>query len=329
MEALLTGLRAVAEPTRLRLIALSAAAELTVSELTLILGQSQPRVSRHLKLLCEAGLLDRFREGTWAFYRVSRRGPGAELAQHLLSLLPSDDPTLTLDRERLAAVQRTRAAAAANYFSANAAEWDRIRSLHVPERDVEAAILDRLDLAMEDVLDIGTGTGRLLGLLAPRAARGIGVDINRDMLAVARANLEQAGLANASVRQADLYQLPFPGAGFDAVTLHQVLHFLDDPARALAEAARVLRPGGRIVIVDFLPHEREELRERFTHRRLGFSDDEIAGWCESLGLSFDPPTHLAGDPLTVAIWSATRLDGARDRLPSPSPVMPTASTEAA
>jgi ArsR family transcriptional regulator len=310
----LAGLRAVAEPTRLRLLVLCSHAELTVSELTQILGQSQPRVSRHLKLMCDAGLLDRFREGTWAFYRLAQRGPGAELATRLLSLLPPDDPELTLDLERLEGVKRARSEAASSYFRDNAAEWDRIRSLHIDDLEVERVLAERLaGRRVEDYLDIGTGTGRLLELFGGQAQHAVGIDLSREMLAVARANLERAGLRHCSVRQADLYQLPLAGASFDVVTMHQVLHYLENPAAAVAEAARVVRPGGMLVIVDFAPHEREELREQHAHRRLGFRETEVAGWCAQAGLVPDQATLLPGNDLTVTIWSACR---ATDSMPT-------------
>lgn len=315
MEVLLAGLRAAAEPTRLRLLALCARAELTVSELTQILGQSQPRVSRHLKLLCDAGLLDRFREGAWAFYRLAQRGRAAPLAAHLVAFIPGDDAGLALDLERLEAVKQARAAAASAYFRDNAAEWDRIRTLHVDDRQVERVLQQQLgDRKLEDYLDLGTGTGRLLELIAPRATRALGIDNSREMLAVARARLEAADLRNCSVRQADLYQLPLATGSFDLVTLHQVLHYLEDPAAAVAEAARVLRPGGRLLLVDFAPHAFEELRERHAHRRLGFRESEVSGWCADAGLTPLPTHHLPGQPLTVSIWCADRPSNVADDL---------------
>jgi ArsR family transcriptional regulator len=307
MDQLLAGLRAAAEPTRLRLLALCARAELTVTELTQILGQSQPRVSRHLKLLCEAGLLERFREGAWAFYRLAQRGHAATLADHLVALLPTDDPGLALDLDRLDGVKRSRAAAAADYFRANAGEWNRIRSMHVDEAEVERAVLGTIgERTVDDYLDIGTGTGRLLELIGPRARHALGVDLSREMLAVARANLERAGLPHCSVRQADMYQLPLGSGGFDLVTIHQVLHYLEDPASAIAEAARVLAPKGRLIVVDFAPHTLEDLRERHAHRRLGFRDAEVLEWFRATGLDTRPPMHLPGQPLTVSLWSADR-----------------------
>lgn len=307
MDHLLAGLRAAAEPTRLRLLALCARAELTVSDLTQVLGQSQPRVSRHLKLLCDAGLLDRFREGAWAFYRLAQRGAGGELARRLLDMIPADDPALALDLVRLEGVKASRATVAAQYFGENAGSWDRIRAMHVDEAEVEAALLRAFDHAkIDDLLDIGTGTGRVLELMAPRIERGLGVDQSREMLGVARANLQRAGFSHCSVRQADLFQLPLPANSFDAVTIHQVLHFLDDPSVAVREAARVLRPGGQMVIVDFAPHQMEELRERHAHRRLGFRDSEVRDWMTAAGLTPADDEHLPGQPLTVALWRAVR-----------------------
>jgi SAM-dependent methyltransferase len=307
MNDLLAGLRAAAEPTRLRLLLLCARGELTVSELTQVLGQSQPRVSRHLKLLCEAGLLDRFREGSWVFYRLSDAAAGGRLARLLVELVPGADPALALDLDRLAGIRRARAAAAAAYFRDNAARWDRIRSLHVDEEEVEHTLAGLLPAeGIHDLLDIGTGTGRMLELFAPRVERAVGIDSSREMLAVARVNLQRAGLPNASVRHGDMYQLPLPGASFDAVLIHQVLHYAERPAAAIAEAARVLRPGGRLVIVDFAPHELEFLRTEHAHRRLGFGDAEIAAWCGEAGLEPGRIRHLPGAPLTVSTWSARR-----------------------
>ena len=307
MEQLLTGLRAAAEPTRLRLLALCATSELTVSDLVQILGQSQPRVSRHLKLLCEAGLLDRFREGNWVFYRLAQRGGATELGRLLAGLVPTDDATVALDAERLAGIKRARAEMASSYFRANAARWDEIRSLHVDEREVEAALVRLLPTAgVSDLLDIGTGTGRIIELFGQRVQRAVGVDLSREMLAVARVNLERAGVRHGSVRQADMYQLPFPSASFDAAIVHQVLHYAERPDGAIAEAARVLRPGGRLLVIDFLPHTLEALRDEHAHRRLGFSDAEVETWFAAAGLVADAPVHLAGKALTVALWVGRR-----------------------
>ncbi|GMQ90497.1 MAG: metalloregulator ArsR/SmtB family transcription factor [Gammaproteobacteria bacterium] len=313
METLLNGLRAAGEHTRLRLLAILDRAELTVSEITRILGQSQPRVSRHLKLLCEAGLLDRSQEGAWAFYRLADRDAGARLARALLALLPRDDPQLAQDTRRLEAVKREHVDAAAAYFRENAAHWDRIRSLYIAESDVEKALLEAAgDGPIEELLDLGTGTGRILQVFADRVQHGLGVDRSREMLAVARANLERADLRHCHVRQADIYNLPVATASVDVVAVHHVLHFLDDPVAAITEATRALRPGGRLLIVDFAPHQLEFLRSEYAHRRLGFADVEIIRWCESAGLVDVSVRHLtttrqqANNALTVSLWAGAQ-----------------------
>jgi ubiquinone/menaquinone biosynthesis C-methylase UbiE/DNA-binding transcriptional ArsR family regulator len=321
LDSLLAGLRAAAEPTRLRLLAICAQGEWTVSELTQVLGQSQPRISRHLKLLAEAGLLDRFREGGWVFYRRARNGPGARLARAVCRMLPQDDGDLRLDRQRLAQVRQSRQTQAAAFFDSQAADWDRIRSLSVDEEKVEAELLRLFEGGrVESLLDIGTGTGRILQLLAGHVGQGLGIDLSRDMLAVARAHLDRREARNCQVRQGDMYALPLPDASFAAATLHQVLHFADDPQAALAEAARVLRPGGLLVVVDYARHQIESLREQHQHRRLGFSDDEMALWLRAAGLLPLPPVHLPGRPLAVVLWAARRAGAAGDestRRPSP------------
>ncbi len=313
LDGLLAGLRAAAEPSRLRLLAICAQGEWTVTELTQILAQSQPRVSRHLKLLTEAGVLDRFREGGWVFYRRAESGPGARLARSLCRLLPSDDPELALDRQRLAAVREARKEQAARYFAAQARRWDEIRSLHVDEAKVEGALLAALDeQPPRNLLDIGTGTGRVLQLLAPRIGFGLGIDLSREMLAVARANLDRASMRNCQVRHGDMYRLPLPDGSFDAATLHLVLHYADHPAAVLAEAARVLRPGGRLIVVDFARHHLDFLRREHAHRRLGFADGEMRAWFSDAGLEAEPPLRLEGDPLTVVIWPGRRAGAIED-----------------
>lgn len=317
LDTLMAALRAAAEPTRLRLLALCAQSELTVTELTQILGQSQPRVSRHLKLLCEAGLLERVPEGTWAFYRVGERLTGAPLVHALRQLLPAEDATLARDAERLTAVKRARSEAAERYFSENAAQWSAIRSLHVDEAQVEQAVARLLgeNGPVGELLDIGTGTGRLLEVMASRIGHGVGIDLSREMLSVARANLEKAGIRNCQVRQADMYALPLDNGSVDAAVIHQVLHFADEPQKAIAEAARVLKPGGQLVIADFAPHDLEDLRSRHAHRRLGFADAELRQLCHSAGLDPDPVVALPGQPLTVHVWRARKRAGA-DIIPS-------------
>src|SRR5258708_33540824 len=255
LTGLLEGLKAGAEPPRLRRLAVLAQGEMTGSELTGILGQSQPRVSRHLKLLCDAGLLERLPEGSWVFYRLARNvhgegGEGAAVARRLVDMLPTDDPVLARDLQGYLAVREERAGAAAEYFRRNAAHWNEIRSLHIDEREVERALLALLPAERPrgpafELLDIGTGTGRILELFGDRGANATGIDLSRERLSVARANLPPTTLRNCSVRQGDMYRLPWPGPSFDAVTIHQVLHFADDPGRVIGEAARLLPPRGR------------------------------------------------------------------------------------
>ena len=307
MDKLLHGMRAAAEPTRLRLLALCGQGELTVSELKQILGQSQPRVSRHLKLLVEAGLLERFREGTWAFYRLAEHEPGATLARRLVEMIPEQDPSLIRDLERLDDIKRARAERAAAFFRRNAAEWDEIRRLHVDDAKVEAALLSLLPADTKwDHIDIGTGTGRILEVVGGRVGRAVGIDLSREMLAVARANLERGSSGNCHVRHGDMNQIPQPAESFDIATLHLALHYAEDPRIAIAEAARVLRPGGRLIVVDFAPHHEEHLMSEHAHRWLGFTDKEVARWCELADLVPGEPIHLPGKPLTVCLWPAYR-----------------------
>jgi ubiquinone/menaquinone biosynthesis C-methylase UbiE/DNA-binding transcriptional ArsR family regulator len=309
-DALNTALKAAGEETRLRVLTLLAEAELTVSDLTDILRQSQPRISRHLKLLADAGLIERFREGTWAFFKLAEHGGGAEVARALLARLNPSDPVIARDRERLASVRAARAAAAQAYFRRHAAEWDRIRKLHVTDAAVEGAIRAALDdKPFRSLLDLGTGTGRMLEMFGQTIERGLGLDLSLDMLLLARDRLERAGLKNCSVRQGDIYDLPLADDAFDVVILHQVLHFLDDGARAIREAARVLRPGGRLLVVDFAPHEQEFLREKYAHRRLGFSSETVTQWMTASGL--DPVMHKSLTPeaggdgkIAVSLWLA-------------------------
>jgi ubiquinone/menaquinone biosynthesis C-methylase UbiE len=318
----LTGtLKAAGEATRLRILALLAEAELTVSDLTEILRQSQPRLSRHLRLLAEAGLVERFREGSWAFFRLGERGGTADIARALIGRLDLDDPIIARDRERLTAVRAARAAAAQNYFRRHAAQWDRIRKLHVADAAVEDAISGALaDKPIRALLDLGTGTGRMLELFANDIERGLGLDLSLDMLALARARLDRAGLQHCSVRHGDIYDLALPRDSFDVVIIHQVLHFLDDSSSAIHEAARVLRPGGLLLVIDFAPHDLEFLREEHTHRRLGFAAETVTQWLEAAGLdvlrqqTFPPGPEgkiavslwLAGDPRLVLAQPATR-----------------------
>ena len=308
MEPLLAALKAIAEPTRLRIVALCGAAELTVSDIVGILGQSQPRVSRHLKLLVEAGLLERHQEGSWARYRLTGAESTARaLAEAVVDLLPETEVQITRDRERLEKLRGERAEKAKAFFAKNAEQWAELRSLHIDEAEVDLALVKALSSRPVDrLLDIGTGTGHVLKLMGPAIGAGVGIDRSPDMLDLARTELDAAGLFNCQVRQADIRQLPFDDRRFDAVSLHMVLHFIDDAEAAISEAARVLAPGGRLVAVDFTPHDRQELVETQGHVRLGIADDRMTAWLGAAGLRAKRPQRLKGGPLTVVLWIAEK-----------------------
>lgn len=319
MDDLLSSMRAIAEITRLRLLFILSHGEFNVSELTQILGQSQPRISRHLKLMVEAGVLSRYKEGSWVLFRLNETGRGGALARAVVELLPAADSLLVSDLARLEAVRRQRNEAAEAYFRSNAANWENLRRLHVHEEEVEQAMRELAGHEKVDtLLDLGTGTARILQLFADQIQQGIGIDQNREMLAMARIAIERAGLRHIQVRQGDIYALPFPNAFADVITIHQVLHYLDEPGRVLIEAARVLKPGGRLMVVDFAPHELEHLRSEHAHRRLGIAGSMMSDWLAEAGLTLLrtntlPPTHDAG--LTVSIWLAERAS--TDTLPAP------------
>ncbi len=303
-------LRAAGEPTRLRMLALLAREELSVLELCRVLDQSQPRVSRHLKLLAEAGLVERFPDGAWVFYRLAAAGPGRVLADHALALIDPADAQLRRDAQRLSQVETERSAEAAAYFARNAARWDEIRSLYVAEAQVEAAIEQAAgEGPLGRLVDLGAGTGRMLTLLGGRATRALGLDLSQQMLNIARLNVGEAGLSVCELRHGDIFATGLPTGSADLVTVHQVLHYLGDPAAAVAEACRLVAPDGRLLIVDFAPHALEFLREQHQHRRLGFSDEEIGRWVAAGGLTLEQSLALPsadGEGLTVKIWTARR-----------------------
>lgn len=309
LDHVLNIFRAIGEETRLRIMVLLARGELTVTELTRILGQSQPRVSRHVKILADAGLVARYREGAWVFYRISEgAGVVSAVRRSVATLAQSSDLVLARDGERLGQVHRARAELASAYFQENAAQWDLLRKLHLPESDIEQAMRDLIGPnPVDSFVDLGTGTGRMLIVFKDIYAQGIGYDLSREMLAVARARLDEAGVHDAQVRQGDLFSLPLDKASADIVCLHQVLHFLPDPAMAVAHACKLLRSGGRILIADFASHELEFLREEHAHRRLGFSDAQVAAWANACGLALRctetlAPSKSEQDKLTVKLW---------------------------
>jgi ubiquinone/menaquinone biosynthesis C-methylase UbiE len=324
MEPLLTALRAAAEPTRLRLLALAGRGAFCVSEFTEILGQSQPRLSRHLKLLCEAGLLERVREGANVWFALPGSGG---LARDILARLPADDAVLAADRRQAARVLAERARAASDSFRRQGADWDEMRALDLPAQAVEAALLALLPAGpLGRVLDIGTGTGRLLELLAPRCDSALGVDASRDMLALARTRLGRAGLSHCAVRLADMYRLPLADASVDLALIQMVLHYAEDPAAAVAEAARVLRPGGLLVIVDLAAHGQAASAARLAHRWPGFADADIERLCAPAGLEMGAATLVPG-PLETRLWTARRTAPAI--APLAHPVGATPAEEAA
>jgi ubiquinone/menaquinone biosynthesis C-methylase UbiE/DNA-binding transcriptional ArsR family regulator len=310
LETLLAGLRAAGEHTRLRMLALCARGELSVSELTKILGQSQPRVSRHLKLMVDAGLLERMPEGAQVYFRIADHASSAQLAQSLVSLIPDSDASLRRDLSQLQQVRDARTQKAQDYFQQVEKSWEAIRSMHAPEHLLEDALLDVVGSEpIGDLLDIGTGTGRMLEILADRVSRGVGVDLSRGMLAVARTNIDRSGLTHLHARQGDMYHLPVDDDSIDLAILHLVLHYSDDPAEVIREASRVLRADGRLIVVDFATHNEEYLRSEFEHRQLGFCDEEIQQYLFDAGISaIQDSRQLAGDPLTINIWMARKKE---------------------
>lgn len=300
-------LRAAGEPTRLRILSLLAGDELSVMELSRILDQSQPRVSRHLKLMADAGLIERFPDGARVFYRLSSDLPARRLIDTVLDVLDADEGQA--DDRRLEAVRKDREVAANAYFERVAPQWDRIRSLYVSESAVEDAIARAAgEGPFERVVDLGTGSGRMLTLLGRRAKMSVGLDLSQNMLNIARANVTKAGLDKVELRHGDIFATRLPQQSADLVLVHQVLHYLIDPAAAVAEAARLVMPEGRLLIVDFAPHQMEHLREEHQHRRLGFSDQEMRRWLSGAGLTPSAPIALPPDTdgLTVCIWTAQR-----------------------
>jgi ubiquinone/menaquinone biosynthesis C-methylase UbiE len=299
---------ALADPSRLRIVSLLREMELSVGELAHVLGQSQPRVSRHVRILSDCGLIGRHKEGSWVYLGLVTGEPTGSVLAAIEGL--ADDEAraqFASDSARLDSVRADRAEAARRYFEAHAATWDSIRSLHIDESKVERAIEQALgDRPLGTLVDIGTGTGRMLELFAPRADRAVGVDRSSEMLRLARVKLEDAGIGGASLRQGDMYSLPLADRSADSIILHQVLHYAQQPGAAIAEAARVLAPGGRLLVIDFAQHDRAELREQDAHLRLGFADDAIRGWFAAAGLAVDRIDRLEGGELTVILWRGVK-----------------------
>ena len=306
-------MRAAGEPTRMRLLALLDKVDLTVSDLISILDQSQPRISRHLKLLVEAGLSERFQEGAWAYFRTVDQGAAKRFLDGVLKPIAADDATIASDEAKLAKIREARAKRAENYFTKNAEHWGKIRSLHIAEDQVEAVMLEMgLPNKPKSLLDLGTGTGRILQLFAPHVERGMGLDTSHDMLSVARSALVRDDVQNMQVRHGDVYRLG-EGERYDLIILHQVLHFLEDPALALRHAKRRLSREGRLMIVDFTSHEFEFLRDEHAHRRLGMETPQIKRWFSLAGLELLDermlkPKDGAETALTVALWLAGHAD---------------------
>ena len=311
-NTLVDALKAAGEPTRLRILALLRRGDLAVGELVQILDQSQPRLSHHLKTLTNGGLVERLPEGSWVFYRARTKDWAGRVLNALFAELDLTAAPFAQDATALQNVRRERAVSAESYFSNIAETWDRLRALHYPETDIEAAILHQVgDRRFEHLVDLGTGTGRMLALLAPHAQDAEGLDLSHHMLTVARANLNRADVRNARVRQGDVTDTPFENNSADLVIVHQVLHYLEQPEDVIAEAARILKPGGQLLVVDFAPHDLEFLRESQGHRRLGIREDDMSAWADAAGLAvqaptrFDPPASL-DQGLSVLIWTATR-----------------------
>lgn len=311
--------RALADASRLRVMRLVAQMELSVGEIAQVLGQSQPRVSQHVTKLVDAGLVERRKEGNSVFLREAAPCPLSDALGRLFTTAEREDAAFAAqsatDRARLATIRQAREEEADRYFARHADEWDTLREIHGPEKPSEEALLAVLaDQPLGRLLDIGTGTGRITQLLAPRADHIVALDKSLDMLRVARARLQALVPDTVELQQGDFTDLPFPAASFDTVLLHQVLHFAQDPALALREAARVTRPGGRIAVVDLARHELDDLRTRHAHARLGFADASMAKLLAEAGFKPAAPVAIPGRELTVKIWSAKRLTH-----PSPAP----------
>lgn len=304
--------QALADPTRLRILALLRSMELSVGELAQLLGQSQPRVSRHVRILSDSGLVGRRKEGSWVYLQLAEPGRTESLFDLASGMDPDADKIFAADAARLETIRADRAEAARRYFEAHAATWENVRSLHIADAEIERAIAALLaERPLGALLDIGTGTGRMLELFAPKAESAIGIDRSSEMLRLARVKLDEAGISGASLRQGDMYALPLGDCCADSIILHQVLHYAQQPGSAIAEAARVLTPGGQLLVIDFAQHERAELKEQDAHLRLGFADDAMRGWFSAAGLNLDRIERLGGGALTVILWRGVKAGSPR------------------
>lgn len=308
LDQYVNSLRAAAESTRIRLLVILSHNELTVSEITEITQISQPRVSRHLKLMCDGGLLDRVQEGAWVFYRVSNQSESAGLVKALLAFIPEQDLQIQSDLKRVEMIRGRHAKRAKDFFEKNAGDWDKIRKIYFNVPEVEQCMIDAVKgMQIDDMLDLGTGTGRMLEVFSPYIKRGMGIDHNQQMLNIARSQLEENNINHCQVRSGDINQVSLPNSSVDLITIHHVLHFLNDPKAVLQEAARLLKPKGKLIVVDFSPHDNEFFREEYAHRRLGFSDKEIKQWIEPLSMKLKNiemivTSQLKKQGLAINVW---------------------------
>ena len=321
-QDMLSALKAASDETRLRLLVLLSQTEHNVKDLTEILEQSQPRLSRHLKLLTTAGLIERFQEGAWVYYRSARGGCCHRLLESILKTTNLTDRLFQQDQKRAEKVKAKRASEAQHYFKTHAKDWDKIRSLYVAEDKVETEMQKLLGCAPVDLLlDLGTGTGRILELFANQFNKAIGIDINHEMLRHARARLDRLNLNNCELRQSDITKLSFADECADVIIMHQILHFFSKPQEVCRQAARLLKPGGHLLIVDFAPHSNEQLRQDFAHQRLGFTETQIWTWLKAAGLkakkhkqlsntqstnTHTSPNQNALNLLSVSLWLAEK-----------------------
>lgn len=312
MAASLDIFRALADPTRLRIFHLLRTMELAVGEIAQVMEQSQPRVSRHIRILVEAGLVDRRKEGSWVFLMPGQSVASRAMLDWFDQITPSGEELLWIeaDSARLAAVRADRSAAANQYFAEHAEEWDAIRSLHVAEAEVEGAMARMLgERPLGRLLDVGTGTGRMAELFGGAATSVVAVDRSPDMLRLARAKLPADDPGKYRLAVGDFNALPLEDRSADTIILHQVLHYAQAPATVIAELARLLADDGALMIADFAAHDREDLRTRAAHARLGFSDEQMTGWFRQNGLDMTAVESLSGDALTVKIWMGGRQAG--------------------